>query len=71
MALAEILTTREVCVLLGCHYTTIIRLARRGAIPAFKIGSDYRFRRDALLTWMDAGGSIVSPPARPRRPILA
>ena len=29
------------------------RLARRGDIPAYKIGKDWRFRRDALMDWAE------------------
>lgn len=29
------------------------KLARRGAIPAFKVGRDWRFRKDSLLQWSD------------------
>ena len=36
----------------GAHVETIRRLARRGEIPAFKIGKDWRFRRDDLLAWV-------------------
>jgi excisionase family DNA binding protein len=32
---------------------TVRRLARRGEIPAFKVGKDWRFRRDALLGWTE------------------
>ena len=39
--------------LLGAHVETIRRLARRGEIPSYKIGKDWRFRRGALLRWAD------------------
>ncbi len=50
---ANILTTREAADLLRAHVETVRRLARRGEIPAYKIGKDWRFRRDALLRWTE------------------
>ena len=35
----------------GTHVETIRRLARRGEIPSFKVGKDWRFRRKDLLDW--------------------
>ena len=48
----EALTTRKAAELLGAHVETIRRLARRGEIPCYKMGKDWRFRRDALRRWM-------------------
>jgi excisionase family DNA binding protein len=47
--------------LLGAHVETIRRLARRGAIPSFKVGKDWRFNRSALDAWSGARGSQVDP----------
>ncbi|MCD6415701.1 MAG: response regulator [Planctomycetes bacterium] len=49
----ETLTTREAAHLLSAHVETIRRLARRGKIPSFKIGKDWRFSREALLRWTE------------------
>jgi excisionase family DNA binding protein len=48
----EILTIKEVCDLLQIHPTTIYKLIRKGKIPSFRIGSDWRFRRDRIMRWM-------------------
>lgn len=48
---SNVLSTQEAADYLGAHIETIRRLARRGEIPAYKIGKDWRFRRDALLRW--------------------
>ena len=55
----------EAAAFLGAHEQTVRRLARRGAIPSFKVGKDWRFRREALLRWTDGqrGG-------RPSGPVL-
>ncbi len=49
----EVLTTREAAGLLRVHVETIRRLARRGELPAFRVGKDWRFRRKALLRWAE------------------
>jgi len=48
----RILTTAEVAEYLHVSLATVCRLVRHGQIPAFRIGSDYRFYRDAIEKWM-------------------
>jgi excisionase family DNA binding protein len=36
----------------GVNATTIYRLARKGRLPGFKIGSQWRFSSEALQAWM-------------------
>jgi len=50
---SEALNAREAANYLGAHVETIRRLARRGDIPAYKIGKDWRFRKSALLRWAE------------------
>jgi excisionase family DNA binding protein len=50
---ADVLNITEAAAFLGAHEQTVRRMARRGAIPCFKVGKDWRFRRDALLRWTD------------------
>lgn len=49
----EILNTLEAADFLRAHAESIRRLARKGEIPAFKIGKDWRFRRESLLNWAE------------------
>ena len=49
---SPIMTTPEVAQYLGIHYSTVCKWIRRGQIPAFKIGADYRFKRDVIEKWM-------------------
>lgn len=49
----EVFNIREAAAFLGAHEQTIRKLARRGAIPAFKVGRDWRFRKEALLRWSE------------------
>jgi len=32
---------------------TIYRLANAGKIPAFKVGGDWRFKRDSIEKWIE------------------
>jgi excisionase family DNA binding protein len=50
-----VLTAQEAAETLGVHVETIRRLARKRDLPSFKIGKDWRFRKDALLQWMENG----------------
>jgi excisionase family DNA binding protein len=49
---SPIMTTPELARYLQVHQSTLYKLIRRGQIPVFKIGSDYRFDRDTIKTWM-------------------
>lgn len=56
-----IMTVGEVAAYLRCHTATIYRLLRNGQIPAFKVGSDWRFNRDTIDKWMREGTKRVEP----------
>ena len=46
------MTTAEVAQFLQLHPSTVYKLVRKGQIPAFKIGTDYRFYSDEIEKWM-------------------
>jgi excisionase family DNA binding protein len=48
----DVLTLKELCDLLRVHPSTVYKLLREGQIPSFRIGSEWRFRRDVILRWM-------------------
>jgi excisionase family DNA binding protein len=48
----EILTVKEVSELLKVQDSTVYRMIREGRIPAFKIGSDWRFQKDQVVHWL-------------------
>ena len=48
------MTLREVATYLRLHRSTVYRLAREGVIPGFKIGSQWRFRKEHVDRWMAA-----------------
>jgi excisionase family DNA binding protein len=49
----EVFNITEAAAFLGAHEQTVRRLARRGAMPAFKVGKDWRFRKEAILRWSE------------------
>jgi excisionase family DNA binding protein len=48
----DILTMKEVSDLLQVHQSTLYKLIRKGKIPSFRIGTDWRFRWDLIERWM-------------------
>ena len=57
----EILTVKELAEYLKVHPSTIYRLLKNTDLPAFKVGSDYRFNLTAIDQWR------LSQSAQPRR----
>jgi excisionase family DNA binding protein len=47
-----ILTLSEVARFLRVHPSTVYRLLKHQDIPAFRVGSDYRFTQEAIESWM-------------------
>jgi len=39
-------------VYLGLHLITIYRLIKKGELPSFKIGGQWRFKKDLLDAWI-------------------
>lgn len=48
----EILTAKEVAEYLNIHPLTVHKHAREGKIPAFKIGTDWRFHKKHIERWI-------------------
>ena len=48
---AKVLTVNELSEYLRVHRSTIYRLLKRGQLPGFKIGSDWRFNVEAIDEW--------------------
>ena len=51
---SDIMDSHAAALYLGAHVETIRRLARRGGIPSFKVGKDWRFSRAALSDWIQS-----------------
>jgi excisionase family DNA binding protein len=48
----EILTAKQVAEYLHIHPLTVHRYAREGRIPAFKLGTDWRFHKKYIEKWI-------------------
>lgn len=48
----QIMTTKEVAHYLNIHPLTVHKYAREGKIPAFKIGTDWRFHKKYIERWI-------------------
>jgi excisionase family DNA binding protein len=47
----KVMTVEEVSRYLRIHPSTVYRLLKRRQIPAFRIGSDWRFNIETIDTW--------------------
>jgi len=63
----KILTLEEVAELLRAHRSTIYRFVRQRRIPAFQVGSDWRFSQESIEKWMRDGQIATSPPPKTTR----
>ena len=59
---SEIFNASEAAEFLGAHVETVRRLARRGRIPSFKVGKDWRFRKSDVLHWAENHHLRNQPP---------
>ena len=65
----EILTAKEVADYLNIHPLTVHKYAREGKIPAFKIGTDWRFHKKHLERWIQEK-SVYQAQNKERRKIV-
>jgi excisionase family DNA binding protein len=49
----EIMTRSEVAELLRCSEPHVVALIERAALPAFRLGTLWRFRRSEVLAWCE------------------
>jgi len=61
----KVLTVVEIADYLRVHPSTIYRLLRKGNLPAFKVGSDWRFSLDSIDEWRLQQPSPVPIPRGP------
>jgi len=58
-ASAKVLTVNELAEYLRVHRSTIYRLLKKGFLPGFKIGSDWRFNVEVIDQWRVKQGAIL------------
>jgi excisionase family DNA binding protein len=51
--MVTVLTLEDVAQFLHVHPSTIYRLLKKREIPAFKVGSDWRFNLESIQRWMN------------------
>ena len=64
---SHVLTVKELSDYLKVHPSTIYRQLKRGRLPAFKVGSDWRFNIESIDRWrleQDAFAEAQDQPAR-------
>ena len=59
--LGDVLTLSEAAALLRVEDAPLAELAAGGAVPARKIGEEWRFSRTAILHWLHSGPGCPSP----------
>jgi excisionase family DNA binding protein len=65
-----VMTLEEVAAYLRVHQSTVYRLLKAQSIPAFKLGSDWRFNQESIDKWIAEGEQehAASRPRQGRRP---
>ncbi|MGA2411363.1 MAG: helix-turn-helix domain-containing protein [Candidatus Binataceae bacterium] len=63
------MTLEEVAEFLRVHPSTIYRLLKKHGIPAFKMGSDWRFSQESVERWVRERESAADdePALQPRK----
>ncbi len=59
-----ILTSQQVGEILGMNYKVIERMARRGVLPAFKVGKFWRYRESDIERWISSQLQSACQPCR-------
>jgi excisionase family DNA binding protein len=54
----KVMNVREVAAYLRVHPSTIYRLLKHNQIPAFHVGSDWRFNIETIDNWRLAQGKL-------------
>jgi excisionase family DNA binding protein len=54
----NLMTLAEVAAYLRLSKDTVYRMASGGKLPASKVGSQWRFRRDEVEQWLEANKTI-------------
>ena len=58
---AKVLTVNELADYLRVHRSTLYRLLKKGQLPGFKIGSDWRFNVEVIDAWrLKQGAAALS-----------
>ena len=61
---AKVITVAELSEYLRVHRSTLYRLLKKGRLPGFKIGSDWRFNLETIDKWRLDGGGVFDDLAK-------
>jgi excisionase family DNA binding protein len=64
----ELLSARQVQLMLGVDRSTVYRMAEDGRLPAIKVGRQWRFPADRIHDLLRVDGADVAPPPAPAVP---
>ena len=53
----QIMTANEAAKYLGLHLVTVYRLIKQGKLPCFRVGGQWRFKKDLLDEWIASSTS--------------
>jgi excisionase family DNA binding protein len=48
----EVLSMKVICDLLRVHPHTLYKMIKKGKMPSFRIGTDWRFYKGQIVRWM-------------------
>ena len=65
--MAHIMTTKELSRYLKLHAITICKYAAQGQIPSIRIGSVWRFDKDAIDDWIRTGQNEPETDEKPKK----
>jgi excisionase family DNA binding protein len=60
---SSVLTVQDVSTYLRVHPSTIYRMLKKNLLPAFRVGSDWRFTVEAIDKWREKAESGAPAPA--------
>ena len=63
----RVLTVKEVADYLHVHQSTIYRMLKRAQLPAFRVGSDWRFNVEEIDRWRLTSTAQVNVVKRPSK----
>lgn len=65
---SRVLTVQEVSSYLRVHPSTIYRMLKKNQLPAFRVGSDWRFTVEAIDQWREKAETGVGDPVAMSEP---
>ena len=58
----RLLTIEDVAKYLGVNKFTVYRLVTKKKIPGFKVGNQWRFKKDMIVSWLEGTSNLRNKP---------